>query len=41
MVVGEGELSALSVAHLFFDHILHNFEVPHVVLHDQDPRFTS
>ena len=37
MVVGEGELSALTVTHLFFDHIVHSFGVPHVVLHDQDP----
>ena len=41
MVVGKGELSALSVAHLFFYHILHSFGVPHVVLHDRDPQFTS
>ena len=41
MVVGEGELAILSVAHLFFNHILHSFGVPHVVLHDGDPLFTS
>ena len=41
MVVGEGELSASSAAHLFFSHILHSFGVPHVVLHEQDPRLTS
>ena len=41
MVVGEGELSKLSVVHLFFDHILHSFRVPHMVLHDRDPQFTS
>ena len=37
MVVGEGELSALSVAHLFFNHIVRSFGVPHVVLYDQTP----
>ena len=41
MVVGEGEFSVLTIAHLFFDHIVHNFGIPHVVLHDRDPRFTS
>ena len=40
MVVRQGELSALSVANLFFDHIVHSFGVPHVVLHDRDPRIT-
>ena len=40
MVVGEGELSALSVAHLFFNHIMYSFGVPHMVLHDWDPHFT-
>ena len=40
MVVGEGEISVLTVAHLFFNHIVHSFGVPHVVLHDQDPHFT-
>ena len=39
MVVGEGELSALSVAYLFFNHIVCSFGVPHVVLHDLDPQF--
>ena len=37
MVMGEGELSMLSVAHLFFDHVVHSFGVPHVVVHDWDP----
>ena len=37
MVVWEGEISALSVAHLFFKHIVHSFGVPHMVLHYQDP----
>ena len=41
MVVGEGELSTLTTVHLFFDHIVCNFRVPYMVLHDQDPRFTS
>ena len=41
MVVGEGELSALTVAHLFFNHILHSFGVLHLVLHDLDPHFTT
>ena len=41
MVVGEGGLSALFVAHLFFDHIVHSFGIPHVVLQDWDPQFTS
>ena len=40
MVVGEGELSTLSLAHLFFDHIACSFGVLHMVLHDWDPRFT-
>ena len=37
MVVGEGELSVLSVAHLFFNHVVYSFGVLHVVLHDWDP----
>ena len=41
MVMGEGELSALSVAHLLFNHVVHSFGVLHVVLHNQDPCFTS
>ena len=41
IVVGEGELSTLSVAHLLFDHVVHSFGVPHMVLHDWDPRFTT
>ena len=40
MVVGKGELSALTVAYLIFDYVVHSFGVPHVVLHDQEPRFT-
>ena len=38
---GEGKLSTLSVAHLFFNHVVHNFGVSHVVLNDWDPQFTS
>ena len=41
MVVREGELSAPCVAHLFFNHIVHSFGVPHIVLHEWDPHFTS
>ena len=37
MVVGEGELSALSVAHLLFNHVVHSFGVPHMVLHNGTP----
>ena len=41
MVVEEGELSMLTVAYLFFDHVVHSCRVPHVVLHDWGPHFTS
>ena len=41
MVLGEGGLSASAVAHLFFDHVVRSFGVPHMVLYDRDPRFTS
>ena len=41
MAMGEGELSELSVAYLFFNHVVYSFEVPHLVLHDWDPQFTS
>ena len=41
MGVGEGQLSKSSVAHLFLEHIVHSFGVPHVVLHEHDSRFTS
>ena len=41
MVVGEGEISASSVAHLFFNHIVHSYGISHVVLHDRDTQFTS
>ena len=40
MIVGEGELFVLTIAHLFFDHVVCSFGVPHVVLHDRDPHFT-
>ena len=35
--MGEGEFSISSVAHLFFDHVVHSFGVLHIVLHDRDP----
>lgn len=38
---GEGELSAPAVAQLFFTHVVRFYGVPHFVLHDRDPRFTS
>ena len=41
IVVWEGELSTLSVEHLFFDHIVYSFGVPNMVVHDWDPQFTS
>ena len=41
MVGWERELSTLSVAYLFFDHVVHSFGVRHMVLLDQDPQFTS
>ena len=39
--VGEGQLTAVEVAWLFFLHIIRLFGVPDQVLHDRDPRFTS
>ena len=36
IVVGEGEPSTSIVAHLFFNHIVCSFGVPHMVLHDWD-----
>ena len=39
--VGEGELSAPATAKLFFDNIVCSFGVPHPVVHDRDPQFTS
>ena len=41
MVVGEGELSTLFVAHLFFNHIVYTFGVPQMVIHDRGSQFTS
>ena len=41
MVVGEGEFSMLTVAHLFFNYVVCSFGVPHVVLHNRDPHFAS
>ena len=38
---GENELSAPAVAKLFFKYVVHLYGVPHVVLHDWDPRFTA
>ena len=40
-LVGEGALSAKTVAQLFFDHVVRWFGVPQSVLHDRDPRFTG
>ena len=40
MVVGDGELSTSTVAHLLVKHIIHSFGVLHMVLHDWDPHFT-
>ena len=34
MVVGEGELYALTAAHLFFNNVVDSFGVPHMLLHD-------
>ena len=39
--LGEGQLAVSSVAHLFFEKMVCSFGVPTVVLHDQDPWFTS
>ena len=38
---GENELSAPAIAKLFFEHVVCLYGVLHVVLHDQDPRFTT
>ena len=40
VVVGEGELSVLTVAHLYFNHIVGSFGVLYMVLYDRDPHFT-
>ena len=39
--VGEGALSASSVAKLFFDNIAKFFGIPAEVISDKDPRFTA
>ena len=39
--VGEGALSASSVAKLFFDNIVSFFAVSPEVISDRDPRFTA
>ena len=39
--MGEGELSAEQVAHLFFENIVRTFGLPDEVLHDRDLRFTA
>ena len=39
--VGEGALSASSVAKLFFDNVVRFFGVPAEVTLDMDPRFTA
>ena len=39
--MGEGQLSAVDVADLFFANVVGRFGVPGSVLHERDPRFTS
>ena len=39
--MGEGELSAEQVAHLFFENMVMTFGLPDEVLHDRDTRFTA
>ena len=41
VLIGEGALSALEVARLFFKHVVQFFGIPRVVLHDHDARFTA
>ena len=41
VLIGEGALSALEVACLFFEHVVQLFGIPHVVLHDCDAHFTA
>ena len=38
---GENDLRAPAISKLFFEYVEHLYGVPHVVLHDQDPRFTA
>ena len=39
--IGEGALSALEVACLFFKHVVQLFDIPHEILHDRDAHFTA
>ena len=39
--IREGALLALEVAHLFFEHVVQLFGIPHVVLHDCGAYFTA
>ena len=39
--VGDGDLSASSVAKLFFDNVVRFFGIPVEVILDRDPRFTA
>ena len=38
--VGEGALTAFSVAKLFFDNVVRFFHIPAEVTSDRDPKFT-
>ena len=40
-ILGAGELSAATVARLFFDSVVRLFGIPDNVVHDRDPRFTG
>ena len=37
----EGAFSAPEVPHLFLEHVVQLYSIPHVVLHDRDARFTG
>ena len=39
--IGEGPLSAPEIAHLFFQHVVQLFGIPHMVLHNRDACFTA
>ena len=41
VVIGAGELSAETVARLFFANVVLLFGIPREVVHDRDPRFTG
>ena len=41
VLIGEGALLALEVAHLFFEHVVQLFGIPCVVLHDHNAHFTA